>query len=359
MKKISLAAVFLLFLAPAVFAGVVEDWTNISTGNTGTFADSNGSKIDFETEANPKGGQAMKLTSTLTQGGYCGIWHNISGDMSKNGSLRFWVKSSVEGDVQVALKDTFNVQYTAMFKVTKDWTQVTVPFSSFAKDATYTPPNAVPGHPMDLSNATGMNFSPKMAGASVVEIGKVEAVGAPQAAPAPKPEAKGPTIIVSDFVGLDSTAAAPFQDDKGSKLSFTVKENPNHKGKSYITLNYELVQGGYCGMWCRAGGTDWSGVNLTTAQNINLLVFSKDPVVVGLALKDKNNNQYIAEAPPTQGGKWEAVQVPLESFQLDPYYTPPDAVKGAPKDFSKIKTFNIQPKTVGKVTFALDVITAK
>jgi len=112
-------------------------------------------------------------------------------------------------------------------------------------------------------------------------------------------------------------------------------------------------------MWCRAGGTDWAGVDLAKAQNINLLVFSKDPVVVGLALKDKNNNQYIAEAPPTQGGKWEAVQVPLESFQLDPYYTPPDAVKGAPKDFSKIKTFNIQPKTVGKVTFALDVITAK
>ena len=359
MKKTSLAAAFLLCFTPAVFAGVVEDWSSISSGNTGTFADSNGSKIEFETGSSPKGGEALKLTSTLVQGGYCGIWHNIDADLSKSGAVKFWAKSSVAGDVQIALKDTYNVQYTSTFKVGTSWAEVSVPFSSFVKDSTYTPPNAVLGHPMDLSKTSGMNWAPKIGGSSVVEIGKVESAGAAGPAPTPRPESKGPLVILSDFAGIDSAAAGTFQDDKGSKFAFAVKDNPNRKGKSYLTVNYELVQGGYCGMWCRAGGTDWSGANLSTAQSINLLVYSKDPVVVGLALKDKNNNQYIAEAPPSKGGKWEAVSVPLDSFQLDPYYTPPDAIKGAAKDFSKIKTFNIQPKTVGKVTFALDVITAK
>jgi hypothetical protein len=50
----------------------------------------------------------------------------------------------------------------------------------------------------------------------------------------------------------------------------------------------------------------------------------------------------------------------LSSFILDPYYTPPDAVKGAPMDFSTIKQFNLQPKTKGeKVTFAIDSFVVK
>jgi hypothetical protein len=112
-------------------------------------------------------------------------------------------------------------------------------------------------------------------------------------------------------------------------------------------------------MWCRAGGPDWAGVNLSSAQNLNLFVCSNESMVLQIILKDKNNNPYLADTLATKGGQWENMTIPLDSFELQPYYKPPDAVKNAPKDFSKVAIFNIQPKTVGKFSFAIDHITAQ
>ncbi len=186
MKRMIGFVVVFLFLSPAVFAAVIEDWSNVIPGtNAGTFADNLGSKVEFSTEAGPDGTKAVKLTSTLVKGGWCGVWRSISADLSQNKFLKFKVKTSAPGQVQVALQDTYNVQYTASCPVSsKNWTEVTIPLSSFIKNPYYTPPNAVPGNPMDLSRTTSMNLSSFITGESVVEIGPIESAGTASASPA-------------------------------------------------------------------------------------------------------------------------------------------------------------------------------
>jgi len=362
-------------LVPAVFAGVVEDWTSMQAGMTGPYQDSNGSKIDFAVVAGPSGSdKALQITSNKVSGGYCGVYHNVSADLSKSGSFKFKAKSTVPGEVQMAISDAYKVQYVAKFAVTTAWTDVEVPLASFIKDPYYTPPDAVLGHPMDLSKTGNTNFSPQMDGPAVLLIGPISSAGSASAAPAAKPAAAAPAakpaaaapaatgpglskpVVIQDFADLDNGSAGAFQDTQGSKIEYSYVDK---KGGKYLKVTYSLV-GDYCGMWCRAGGSDWSGVSAAGAKNLYFKIYSKQSIALGFALKDKNNNQYSAEAPASKGGSWETIVVPLDSFILDPYYTPPDAVKGAAKDFSTIKQFNIQPKTKGeKITFAIDGFSVK
>ncbi len=200
MRKIFGLMAVLLFLSPAVFAAVVEDWTGVQAANTGTYMDSNGSKIDFAVDAGPKSGQkALKLTSNLMQSGYCGIWHNFMADLSKGANLKFMAKSTLPGDIQVALKDAYNVQYIAKAQVSTDWAEISIPLASFRKDPYYTPPDAITGHLMDLSKTSGMNFAPQMAGAAVLLFGQVETDGtaaAASSAPAPVTVTKDLEFVV-------------------------------------------------------------------------------------------------------------------------------------------------------------------
>lgn len=369
-----LMAGFLLQVS-AAFADVVQDWTSVQAGMAGTYQDSNGSKIDFTYDAGPKGSdKALKMTYSLVANGYVGVYTGGAWDLSKAASLKFMAKSTLPGDLQIAIKDAFNVQYITKVQIpSADWTLVTVNLSSFAKDPYYTPPDAIAGHPMDLSKVGNLNFSPQTAGSGIVLIGTVETAGTASAsssagtagmvssaAPASSSASTGTATAILDCTGVtDPKNAGTFQDSQGSTFTFTAKDNPNKKGQQYLSVSYELKQGGYCGMWCRAGGPDWKGANLTGLKTISMMIYSKDSIVLGLALKDNNNNQYVADTQATTGGKWETVTVSISDFKLDPYYTPPDAKKGAPEDFSKIATFNIQPKTVGKITFAVDNMIAK
>ncbi len=365
MKRILAFIVLALAIqTSAVFAGSVENWSAITAANTGTYLDTMGSKIDFSVDAST-GVKTASLSYTLVQGGYVGIWHNLTADLSKSSGLKFKVKSTLPGGAQMALKDAFGVQYVANFTIpSADFTEVTLPFSSFSKDSTYQPPGAVMGHPLDVSNTQGMNFAPKAVGTGVMMVAEVETSGegAPKAEEPKKPASTGPTVVIQDWTDInmkDTKSSDSFHDSQGSTFADAAVDIPGTKRKCLV-INYELKQGGYCGMWCRAGDKTWGGVDLSKNDSIELIVYSKDAIVIGLALKDKAANQYVAETPETQGkGKWERITVPLSSFQLDPYYTPPDATKGAPKDFSQVKTFNIQPKTTGKFNFAVLNVTAK
>lgn len=377
MKKITgVFAMLFLLQTSLAFGAMVQDWSSLGSGAAGTYQDSTGSKVDFTIDAGPKGGQkALKITTNLVASGYAGIYTNTSGDISKAGSLKFMAKSTVAGEILIAIKDAYNFQYSTRVSVPAgDWVPVSASLSAFTKD-TYTPPDAIAGHPMDFSKISNLNFSPQMQGASVVLIGPVETDGtasastgttasstkASAAAPAAASAPAGPGAAILDCTGIanDGKNAGTFQDSKGSSFTFAIKDNPSKKGKQYLTITYDLQQGGYCGMWCRAGGSDWKGADLSSAKMIYVTIYSKTPVILGLALKDKGNNQYVASTPATKGGKWETVSVPLDSFALDPNYTPPEAIKGAPKDFSKVTTFNIQPKTEGKFTLAVESIAGK
>lgn len=165
-------------------------------------------------------------------------------------------------------------------------------------------------------------------------------------------------IVIQDFSSVDPKASkdiGTFQDTTGSKITL---EKSGKGAKSSLTLKYTLVQGGWCGLWCRAGGADWAGVDLSGAKTVEFSVNCKSAAVLGMSLTDKNKNQYVAEAS-VKGGGWEKVSIPLDSFKLDPYYTPPEAIKGAPKDFSKVITFGLSPKSVGTLSVSVKDIVAQ
>jgi sialate O-acetylesterase len=153
-----------------------EPWKTLSASNAGTYADKLGSKLSFELDKGPEKGQkAVKLTFELkTGGGFCGLWHNTSYDLSNAKTVVFQAKTTLPGEVQMALKDKWNVQYTVKFAVkSAGWTEVKIPLASFVKDPYYTPPEAQLGHPMDFSKVTGMNFGPQAYGAGDLWVGPV------------------------------------------------------------------------------------------------------------------------------------------------------------------------------------------
>ena len=179
MKRILSFVPVLLLLSTATFAAVIEDWGYVLPEKSiGAYTDTTGSGINYTIETGPDGAKAVKLTSKIVQGGWCGIWRNLYVDLSGNKSLQFKVKSNAAGQLEIGLTDGYDVQYTSRFFISaKDWTDVTVPLSSFKKNPYYTAPDAALGHPMDLTTIKAMSFSPLIAGDSVVEIGPIESDG--------------------------------------------------------------------------------------------------------------------------------------------------------------------------------------
>jgi hypothetical protein len=352
MKKILCLLAVLLSFAPAVFAGVVEDWTNVHPNtNTGTYADSSGSKIAFAAVAGAKDGEkAIQLTSTVAKGDgtYCGIWHNISADLSKAGALKFMAKSTVPGDIQLAVKDAYNVQYIAKVQVGKDWAEVNLPLSYFHKDPYYTPPDAITGHLMDLSKTTSLNFAPQMQGDSVIQIGKIETGDAPAAAPAAASTASG--SMVEDWTGvIPSTNTGTYADSNGSKIEYAVTAGQK-SGEKAIQLTSNIVKGdgNYCGIWHNVSA------DLSKVSALKFTAKSTVPGDVVIALVDAYHVQYIAKAAIT--ADWSEVTVPIASFHKDPYYTPPDAITGHMMDLSKTTHMNLAPQMTGAAVILIGPI---
>jgi len=179
------SAVHFLMIAVAAsfsWAGTLEDWSNLRPGeNIGTYADGNGSKIEFGPGKGPAEGQkSLSITSNLVSGGFCGVWHPLSGDLSKAQALRFQVKGSAKGTVQLALEDAHHVQYIVKFEAQPgEWKEVTLSFTSFVQHPFYTPAGADLGHPMDLTQVNSLNLQPEVAGPFTLQVGPIEGVELP------------------------------------------------------------------------------------------------------------------------------------------------------------------------------------
>jgi len=300
MKKIfrsALTASPAIALAVPAFAGVIESWAVLDSANIGTYADTQGSFIMFLTTDGPKAGErALKIESTLKPGGYCGIWHNLAGANLKEGAVKFMAKSTNPGQMQMAIKDKYNNQYTAFFNIpSKEWSEVIVNMSDFTLDGTYTPPDAIKGKPMDVTEVKGMNFGPKMEGDATIILGPVStskpgksapppaakpAAAKPAAKPAakkaaPKPAAKAvakaaaPSAVAQaaapaaekpsasagkvggtaeGWTTVDSSNTGTYADSNGSKISFSVVEGPK-AGEKALKIEGEMAAGGYMGIW--------------------------------------------------------------------------------------------------------------
>lgn len=157
---------------------LVEDWFLSEFQMPGIYTDTMGSRLDAVLEDGPDGQKALKLTSKLVLAGWCGIGRGNSADLSTNTAFKFKLKTSARGEMLMILRDACNVQYTSKFRLpSKEWAEVTVPFSSFKKDFFYTPPGAILGQPLDLTWTRAIGFMPQIIGDSVVEIGPIIAVG--------------------------------------------------------------------------------------------------------------------------------------------------------------------------------------
>ena len=352
---------FFTLVSTAAYAGGVEDWTSATPGkDVGTFSDSEGTKVDIAVVEGPSAGQkAVQVTSNLVQGGYAGVWRNLGApaDLSKAGSLKFQAKATVPGEVEIDIQDANSVSYSTTVKITSAaWSEVTVPLSAFQLNATYQPPEAVQGKPEDLSQVAKFSLGIHIVGPVVVSVGPLTANGA--AGPVGSPAAQtitagGAPLVIQDFTADDPKAGGTFADSDGSTFVYFVKDNPKKPGAKFLQINFEEKNGGYCGMFYKTGN-GWDGQDWTGGKAVQFLMYSKVPVAMEFNFKDKNNNQYAATAASTQGTGWEKVQIPMGDFKLDPYYTTPDGVKGAPLDLSAVKSFNLQPKTAVKATIAVD-----
>jgi methionine-rich copper-binding protein CopC len=340
-----------VFLCVASFATagplMVESWDEVNESSTGTYADSNGSTVKFSPAKGKKKEKALLIESDLKTGGYCGVWHTLSAETGKADALVFNVKGDQAGEVQVALKDVNNVQYTTTFSLSKgDWSAVTLLFSSFKKDPYYTPPDAIVGKPVDFSTLKAMNVSSQVMGTSKILVGAVKAVetgkgavptSVPTAAQVSEPSKEG--VVVESWVTMASSNTGTYMDSNGSTLSFSMVDGPK-SGEKAVSLEGNLKQGGYLGIWHTLSA------DLSKAS---FLRFQAKGVVgdVQVALKDKYNVQYVAIFQV--GKEWTEVLLPLASFQKDPYYTPPEAITGKPMDLSEVKSMNLAPQTAGVV----------
>ncbi len=344
MKRFLSFAVVLLLLSSSAFAAVIEDWSRVNPGqDIGTFADTLGSKISFDIENGPGGNKAIRLTSKIAASGWCGIWRSIAADLSKSGSLKFKARSSADGEVEIALKDAYNMQYVAMFQVSsKDWTEVTVPFSSFNKDPYYTPPDAVPGHTMDLTMTKNMNFQPEITGDSVVEIGPIEAVGKASANAAPTPviiDSSSNGKIIEDWFTSPFQMIGTFVDSIGSRCDAVLETGPD--GQRAVKLTSSLVQGGWCGI-----GRNIPVSDLSKNTCFKFKIKSSTACSVQMSLKDSYNVQYVTVFQ-VSSGDWTDVTLPFSSFQKDPYYTPQGARLGHSMDLKMAKGITFMPRVTG------------
>lgn len=346
-------ALILWGMAAAGSAALLQDWSklDLSTG-AGTFTDSKGSKVAIAVVAGPAAGQqAVQITSNLAEWG--GIWSTFEKNLSKVKALRFKAKSSVPGYLMVGLNDNQKVQYIAMVKVvSSDWTEFTVPLSYFKKT-----PWPMEGTPKDanlnLSKINALVFQPQPLGASAFCVGPVsgEAGKVKPVLGFPGPDAK--EVLVQDFTLLDKNAYGPFADEKsGTKISLTLATDPEIKQGSAAKFKYSMKDGGWCGYWMRAGDL-WGGQDWTGAKKVTCKIYSKEPIFIELGFNDGNQNAYVAHFPQTQGKGWETLSIPFDKFDLNEYYQPPEAKKGAPQDLSHIETFNIAPHTNGDHEFEM------
>lgn len=163
------------------------------------------------------------------------------------------------------------------------------------------------------------------------------------AAVAPSVKLNPGQMVLQEFTTDDKGVYSPWKDDKGSVLSYVLEDvKPEGKsGEKMITIKYNQVAGGWCGLFCRAG-EDWSGMAIGKPKSLEIKLYCEKPVAFGLSLDDDAKNEIKVEVPMTQGDKkWQTITVPV---------TVPDAFKGT------VNGFNLYMMSPGEGTFSIDRI---
>jgi len=345
-RLLAILAVMGLSLGAAWAGNKVEDWSGLSGKNTGSFADSVGSKLTYSAVEGPvKGEKALQVDVLSKEGGYCGLWHNLDVDLSKAKALKFMAKSDPPGTLSLSITDANKVQYVVSVPVpSKDWAEVSVPFSSFEQNKYYQPEGADKSKPLDLTKVSGLGLGPGAAGAVVFALGPLTYEEG--AAPAAKAGAKGGkavTLVLQDFA-TEVPDLSGWKDDKGSKIALSYKaaaKKANADDKMLI-VDYDLTPGGWCGFFYQAGSSQgWEGVDFGGAKAMLVKMYTTKPVQFGISLEDADGVKFDGVSPVTTGGKWENLLIPMTDL---------------PKELGVVKGFNLYTKTPGPCTLSIDEI---
>jgi hypothetical protein len=168
--------------------------------------------------------------------------------------------------------------------------------------------------------------------------------------------------VVQDFILLDKRAYGPFTDGSAAtSIRFEVDRDPGERDRWLGSFRYEMGEKGWAGVWMRCG-TDWGGQDWRKAKTFRVTAQSHEPLVLELGFNDRNQNAYVAFVsldPAKQNNGWSYLEIPMDDFKLNPYYQPKEGKKGAPRDLSRIETFNIAPQTPGAHSFKVREISIK
>ena len=96
---------------------------------------------------------------------------------------------------------------------------------------------------------------------------------------------------------------------------------------------------------CSVENPDW-----TAGKAIAFQVKPDHPLRLSVSFIDRNGVVYTAWKD-LQGGKWQALRIPIDEIRPNPYFQPPGARTGAPIDVSEVRmiAFAPQDKTAGRL----------
>ena len=113
-------------------------------------------------------------------------------------------------------------------------------------------------------------------------------------------------------------------------------------------------------MACGAGpGEGLDGRESFHRQKYQLGIYCKSPVVLGLALKDKNKNQYVAQTPSTKGGRMGDGYRPDGFLQAGPLLHASRRDQGSPKGFQRGYDFQYPTPNGWNLSVAVNNIVAQ
>ncbi len=141
------------------------------------------------------------------------------------------------------------------------------------------------------------------------------------------------------------------KDEKGSTILTEFVEGPS-KGESALLLTYKKVPEGW------VGANRNLDAKLAGAKAVTFMAKMDPPGSAEIVLSDANKVIYTA-AFEVQKKEWTKVEVPLEAFQKSPYYQPPEAIQGKPKDFTKATQIMLNATQVGEGKIWMGPVYAK
>jgi hypothetical protein len=132
----------------------------------------------------------------------------------------------------------------------------------------------------------------------------------------------------------------------GKDVTVSVVEDPDSKKEHVLAIAYSAAQGpADRDTWCDTEVRDWSG-----AHTLHFRVRSEQPLHISVSFFDANHVGYTAWAD-VSAGRWEPVDISLDTIRPNPYFQPSEAKLGSPIDLHDVAGIGFAPQVRGAGKF--------